>query len=112
MTIVIVCFFLASTGHADPLTGNGLVTEMEEYKKASLAKSDSDANFILATSFASYVYAVYDIILLYKKICPVENVTKNQVTAVVIQWIENHPKRWHEPAAVLISQALREGFAC
>ena len=109
-----ICFALISIGNAEIkiTTANQLIEEMEEYKKADEAKSDNDADFVKATSFASYVIAIYDVNLLYKQTCPAETVTRNQIWNVVIQWIEDNPTRWHEPAAVLVSQALQSSFPC
>ena len=44
--------------------------------------------------------------------CPPEGQTVGQRAAVFVQWAEQNPQRWHEPAAVGVIQALRAAFPC
>jgi hypothetical protein len=44
--------------------------------------------------------------------CPGKHVTEEQVTDVVIKWLEDHPAKRHLPAPYIIMKALNEAFPC
>jgi hypothetical protein len=44
--------------------------------------------------------------------CPGDGVTNEQITDVVIKWLEDHPARREAPAPFIVMTALNEAFPC
>jgi hypothetical protein len=44
--------------------------------------------------------------------CPPDRATLHQLTTVVVRWIEERPRRWHENFLVLVLLALHDAWPC
>ncbi len=44
--------------------------------------------------------------------CPGAQVTEEQITDVVLKWLDDHPEKRHLPAPYLVMTALKEAFPC
>jgi hypothetical protein len=96
--------------HAGFYNGNNLVPLMREYEKAD--RKDSTAIFVSAGNFMGYVTGVYDVLEASGIVCSVDGINRGQVFSVVVKYLNSNPKRWGEPAANLVLDALRTAFPC
>ncbi len=88
------------------ISGYDLVAVWREYRKLETGQAVSDLN---VGDYRGYVAGVCDVCNLWLFTTP-EGTTQGQVCAVVGKWLEDHPGRWHEPAMVLVIQALQAAF--
>jgi hypothetical protein len=86
---------------------NKLVEGMREFYKAE--NSDSKTKYYAVGQYAGYVMGVYDATESDYTL-PSSGATVKQLCYIVSNFLEKHPERWSEPAARLVSQALRESF--
>ena len=89
--------------------GNDLVKDMREWEKYE--RKDSSVSNLVAGNFMGYVAGVADV---YDEIsvCPPENSTVRQLSAIVARFLNANQARWVEPADVLVADALKTSFPC
>jgi hypothetical protein len=67
----------------------------------------------------AYVSGAFDMLRLLndfmdlKAVCaPANGLSNDQLSRVVVKWIENNPERMHESARMAVFAAVREAFPC
>lgn len=93
----LITFILVSSAHGDYFEGNDLM-------KLKQSREIHDE-----TMYRGYVAGVQDAFNGYYFSIP-PDVRMSQAAEIVYQYIKGKPKRWHEPAKVLIIDALKESF--
>jgi hypothetical protein len=83
-------------------TGNDLLKDLQA--------SDSDATSHLFNRSGAYVVGVAQSLVYYEEIALPHGVTKRQTRDTVRVYLEAHPAMRHEPAFLLVRQALMEAF--
>lgn len=99
----------AMNAQAGFFDGNDLVKDMREWEKYE--RKDPSVSNLIAGNFMGYVAGVADV---YDEIsvCPPENSTVRQLSAIVAQFLNANPTRLAEPADVLVADALKVSFPC
>ena len=69
-------------------------------------------NFQSAGEYMGYIKGVYDTLSLTHVVCAPSNQTTGQIGVIVLQYLDEHPERWHEPAYFLVRDALVKPFPC
>jgi hypothetical protein len=111
--IIMFSIVFASIGlpvHAGLYNGNNLVPLMREYEKAD--RNDKTTIYVSAGNFMGYVTGVYDVLEASGIVCSVDGVNRGQISSVVVKYLNDNTKRWGEPAANLVLDALRTAFPC
>jgi hypothetical protein len=91
--------------------GNALHDLCRHYKEEGLKS-------MLGVGCLMYVGGVTQTLLLNDETdsnaspCPGKGVTEEQVTEVVIKWVEDHPADRNLPGPYLVMKALNEAFPC
>jgi hypothetical protein len=93
-------------------TGYDLITGYKGYKSLELDPSNiSEENYKRSVAYTNFVKGICDILNEQKKICT-NKYTYHQVSTVVGNWIEAHPKFWQHGAGPIVSAALQISFPC
>jgi hypothetical protein len=106
----IVFAFIGLPVHAGLYNGNNLVPLMREYEKAD--RNDKTTIYVSAGNFMGYVTGIYDVLEASGIVCSVDGVNRGQISSVVVKYLNDNAKRWGEPAANLVLDALRTAFPC
>ena len=92
------------------IDGKTLVKSIPEYEKAEAR--DPSTDYQTAAMIKWYTLGVVDTLLAADskafKLPP--NVKTNQVVAVVVKFLKEHPERWNESAVLLVAAALTKSF--
>jgi hypothetical protein len=111
--IIMFSIVFASIGlpvHAGLYNGNSLVPLMREYEKAD--RNDKTTIYVSAGNFMGYVTGVYDVLEASGIVCSIDGINRGQISSVVVKYLNDNAKRWGEPAANLVLDALRTAFPC
>ncbi len=90
------------------ITGNELAGWMKGYDIQKRGDCREVACRGHATSFVMYVVGVCDANLVDYPIPG--GVTRDQLAGVVSQYLKENPKRWANPASMLVTEALKKAF--
>jgi Ssp1 endopeptidase immunity protein Rap1a len=109
--------FLSSAAYAQQVSGAELKRMSDAYKK-SISK-DSRAlqpdDISSSAMFVGYVLGVentLNVTQLGGFVCTYVNVSKEQVAAVVSNYLDDHPEDWNGSAIGIASVALTKAFPC
>ncbi len=96
--------------------GNWLVSRVNNYERANSGnkkdftdKDDIIKAYVEAVEFSKYISGVFDGVELRESFIRTA-ITTDQLCAVVINYLRNHPERWGEGANVLIYSAVSEAW--
>ena len=92
------------------VAGNDLVKYMNEAKKVN--NGNQNVDWSDALRFHNYVFAVVDVLEDANYICIPNNVKGQQLFAIVIKYIDNHPEEWNKTASYLVETPLLNTFPC
>ena len=92
------------------VSGNRLVQQMNEAKKANIGSQS--VNWSDALSFQAYVFGVVDVLDDASYVCIPSNVKGQQIFAIVMKYIDNHPEEWNKTASYLVETPLLKTFPC
>ena len=96
--------------NANWVEGNSLVKWMSEAKKAD--DGNKNVNWSDALQFQTYVFGVVDVLKDAGYICIPSNVKGQQLFAIVMKYIDNHPEEWNKTASYLVETPLLNTFPC
>jgi hypothetical protein len=89
------------------LDGNKLITEMRETEKAERGEP---FNALSDGFFLGFVTGVFD--TLDTALCSSGSVSRRQIVAIAMKYLNEHPEQWSQPAYQLVTRALRGAFPC
>lgn len=81
--------------------------------------SKSEEPNVASAACTMYILGVTDTLLMnddtettMKKPCPGKYVTRQQISDVVVKWLNDHPEKRDLPAPFIVMTALNEAFPC
>lgn len=104
--MVLFIVFVISCHFAFAMTGDDLADGMRSYLKAE--KDYTKADYLLAGNYMGYVQGVAEATVSDYSLP--SGVTPENLYHIVANYLEKNPKRWNEPAANLVRNALRQAF--
>ena len=113
ISLVIISPTTASGNHFSD--GNDLLQACRQ--TIEFSESDSKLNEFNAGSCWGYIRATNDMYQVMaqnakRTICISPQMSRKQLTRVVVKYLKEHPERLHNVAALLIYEAFQEAFPC
>jgi|HubBroStandDraft_1064217.scaffolds.fasta_scaffold168636_2 hypothetical protein len=118
---IALCLFPCRTTNAQSLTGN----ELQSKCKHAVQETPSDLSSSWSAGLcAGYISGVVDSQAMWEAFEHVEKnyeqfhycmpaaATNEQALKIVVKYLDDHPERLHEPANILILEALHKAFPC
>ncbi len=90
--------------------GEGLAEAALEWEKSQSNPKDSD--LLLVSNFAGYIGALFDHLSEKQHICAPDDLAKNDVLAVVSNYLKNNRKNLKNAGSVLVEKALYKEYSC
>lgn len=90
--------------------GEKLAEAALEWEKSQTHPKDSD--LLLVTEFAGYVGAMFDYLAVKQHICSPDEITKNEVLAVISKYLKNRTKGLNDSGSQLVAEALIKKYSC
>jgi hypothetical protein len=112
-----ICLFVPLALPAHALSGNDILQDCAEYDTAKNKQSGSVQEAYDTGSCFGYIAGAAD----YARDVPVipglcvklpRGATYNQIVAVVIKWLKDHPQELHQSGHFLVYRALFEAWPC
>jgi Rap1a immunity proteins len=121
MAVLSLLFVVAAVGvakqkkkHAEAAiiwNGNHIYDLCQHYKEEKLKGSLGPACFMYIAG-VTQTLVLNDDTEMMKGPCPGKYVTDEQITAVVIKWMDDHPEKRDLPAPFIVMKSLDEAFPC
>ncbi len=90
--------------------GEKLAEAALEWEKSQTHPKDSD--LLLVTEFAGYVGAMFDHLSVNQRICAPDEISKNEVLGVVVEYLKNKRKGLKYSGSVVVEDALIDKYRC
>jgi hypothetical protein len=108
----IILIFVSLPVHAGFfIDGNDLVRLMREFENAQ-RPNPTKTTIADAADFMGFVAGVHDVIEASGVVCSSDRVTRGQIAAVIVKFLNDNPARWNEAGYILVVDALKKAFPC
>jgi Rap1a immunity proteins len=104
----LLVFSIPCSVNAYFIEGNRLVEWGREVERAD--RRDTNADFNAIFTFFGYIQGVAD--ATEKSYCKKTTLSVQQISKIVLKYLDGHPEEWGQPAVVTVSKALKEAFPC
>ena len=111
LTVIALIFLMTPPAEAQ-FSGRDLADEWKAYQRATSKTSGMRTDQVQAADYMGFLQGVWYAAGYYslKAHAVGAGVTVNQTCHVVGRYLDAHPERWHEPAVILVVDALNEAF--
>jgi hypothetical protein len=110
--LVIIFIVLFAPMAEAQFSGQDLVDEWKAYQRVTSKSSGKRTDQVQAADYMGFLQGVWDTASYYD-FTPHgagKGMTVHDLCRLVGKYLERHPERWHEPAVILVMDALNEAF--
>jgi hypothetical protein len=110
---LVLLVLMACCKVANAMTAGELAEKGDADRRIKLTRTSQQGDDIAASIFLGYVTATIDMAREAGGVCKQKHdVTGEQIFATVEVYLDQHPERWHEPAAKVVLDALQTVVPC
>jgi hypothetical protein len=112
-TLAILAALMTSSAAADQpdISANYYLQGCREFSALQPVMSDLIGQGVCVGMLQGLHY-VANVMPASESSCGPATITNRQTVTVVVQWLDRHPARWHEPFAKLALEAMHEAWPC
>jgi hypothetical protein len=110
--IALLLSLSVSSWAATAVTGNKLMEWVPSFERVASDSANNNLDYTQAGKLTGYIAGARDSLEKQRLVCVPAQVKEDQVTMIVIEYLEGHSEEWGEPGFVVVFDSLKKLYGC